>query len=215
MLTKVCSIHALASTPHNRNLGRAQTPCKSLSSLAGTFCTDWPLVVSQSWTCKVSVSKRDPLSEGPAHCEAQICRFPQYATQTVLSCPCHAHVAACVGTANLLSMSHKYITPHLTSPPMGLCGCRGCYYASLHLQVLCRTQILQSRNSSAAEPHQKLEKCTRNCIVSGFNDIHPLSYLYICIYNLCIYVYIYTQIIIIIIIIISLLLCFFIFILML
>ena len=49
----------------------------------------------------------------------------------------------------------------------------------------CRTQILQSRNSSAAEPHQKLEKCTRNCIVSGFNDIHPLSYLYICIYNLC------------------------------
>lgn len=54
----------------------------------------------------------------------------------------------------------------------------------------CRTQILQSRNSSAAEPHQKLEKCTRNCIVSGFNDIHPLSYLYICIYNLCMYIYI-------------------------
>ena len=120
---------------------------------------------------------------------AQICRFPQYATQTVLSCPCHAHVAACVGTANLLSMNHKYITPHLTSygvvwlPRLLL---RFAAFAG----PFCRTQILQSRNSSAAEPHQKLEKCTRNCIVSGFNDIHPLSYLYICIYNLCIYIYI-------------------------
>ena len=56
-LTQVCSIHAF-QPPHNRNLGPVQTPSKSLSSLAGTFCTDWPLVASQSWTCKVSVKTR-------------------------------------------------------------------------------------------------------------------------------------------------------------